>query len=210
MENEPVPPSSSVPPPPDIPPPPPPSVPPPPDIPPPPPAASMVPPVSAPPPSPAASSSSPAKFDSDEEDEGHVVGAADGVKEAAFDTRLIAGFIDGVIAAILMNILFKLSWILGWGGYMAYFAVRDSLPFLNGQSPGKKLMKICAVDANGKNLSGNWALGITRNWIMAIPFAPLYEAYVLYSKKEAHMPLRRLGDDWAKTKVVVVKDAVGA
>lgn len=204
MENEPVPPPSSVPPPPDIPPPPP-SMPPPPDIPPPPPPVSVVPPVSAPPPPPA--SSSKVNFDGEE---GDAPVSADGVQEAAFDTRLIAGFIDGVIAGILMSILSKISVLLGWAGYMGLFAIRDSLPFLNGQSPGKKLMKICAVDANGKNLSGNWALGITRNWIMAIPFAPLYEAYVLYSKKEAHLPLRRLGDDWAKTKVVVVKDPPAA
>jgi len=206
MENEPVPPPSSVPPPPDLaPPPPPPSVPPPPDLAPPPPPPRVAS-TDVPPPPPV--SSSPAKFDADdhEEEGGHATGSPEGVKEADLVTRVIACVIDSVAAWVLYLIIAMIHWTLGYLVFAAILLVRDALPFLDGQSPGKRLMKIRAVEENGKKLTNNWAASITRNILLAIPFAGLYEAYILYSKKEAHMPLRRLGDEWAKTKVIVVKD----
>jgi uncharacterized RDD family membrane protein YckC len=162
-----------------------------------------------PPPPPPASSTDPyvppkVKLDSDGDSEEESV-VAQLAGEAPFDSRLIAGLIDGFIAGIVMSLVMGLSSMLGWLLYFAFMLAKDSLPFLDGQSPGKKLMKLRAVDAQGKSLSGNWEVGIKRNIFMAIPFVPLYEAYVLYQKKEQHLPLRRTGDDLAKTKVISLK-----
>jgi uncharacterized RDD family membrane protein YckC len=167
-----------------------------------------------PPPPPPAASADPyvppkTQFDSDDAGgEESVVAQLAG--EAAFDSRLIAGIIDGFAAGVVMMIVAKLSVMLGWLVMIGYMLAKDSLPFLDGQSLGKKLMKIRAVDAEGKSLSGNWETGIKRNILMAIPFVPLYEAYVLYQKKEQHLPLRRTGDDMAKTKVIKVKAVAAA
>jgi uncharacterized RDD family membrane protein YckC len=172
-----------------------------------PPPPSPVPPMpdTPPPPPPAAKSTGPApKFDADDSGEEESV-VAQLAGEAPFDSRLIAGLIDGFIAGIVMSLAMGLSSMLGWLLYFAFMLAKDSLPFLDGQSPGKKLMKLRAVDAQGKSLSGNWEVGIKRNIFMAIPFVPLYEAYVLYQKKEQHLPLRRTGDDLAKTKVISLK-----
>ena len=203
MENEPEKPQSSVPPPPDLPPP---------NLTPPPP--SSAPPMLdiPPPPPPVVTGGEPApkpKFDSGEgEEEESVVGQLAG--EAPFDSRLIAGIIDGFVAFILMSLVMGISTVLGWLLWIGYMLAKDSLPFLDGQSIGKKLMKMRAVDAQGKSLSGNWEVGIKRNILMAIPFVPLYEAYVLYQKKEQHLPLRRTGDDMAKTKVIRVTEVPAA
>jgi len=82
--------------------------------------------------------------------------------------------------------------------------VRDSLPFLEGQSLGKKIMKTKAVKADGSSLSGDWTTGAIRNILMAVPFGGLVESVVILvrsGKPEAGM---RLGDEWAKTKVISV------
>lgn len=203
MENEPEKPQSSVPPPPDIPPPSTGSAVPPPNLTPPPP--SPAPPMPDTPPPPATDpyvppKQEPAKFDSDDEAPVSTAG------EAKFDTRLIAGFIDAIVGTVIYMILGKLSFMLGWLVSSSYYLLRDALPFLDGQSVGKKMMKTRAVDAAGKSLSGNWQASIIRNVGLFIPFFGFIEAYILYSKKNEGAPLRRLGDDWAKTKVVVVKD----
>jgi hypothetical protein len=213
MENEPEKPQSSVTPPPDIPPPSTGSAVPPPNLePPPPPSAQPMPDIPPPPPPVAASSEPPpkAKFDADAgaDEEESVVAQLAG--EAPFDSRLIAGIIDGFVAGILMGIVMGLSTLLGWLLWIGYMLAKDSLPFLDGQSIGKKLMKLRAVDAQGKSLSGNWEVGIKRNIFLAIPFLNLYEAYVLYQKKEQHLPLRRTGDDTAKTKVIRLKEVPAA
>lgn len=207
MENEPEKPQSSVTPPPDLPPPvsavpPPPDLPrpsvgmpPPPDLPPPPPPVSEPKAVSAPKPAP---KSEAAKFDSDEEDP-PVSGA-----QATFENRVIAAIIDSFVGLGVYIVLAMVARPLGTLGLLAYALVKDALPFLEGQSIGKKVMKIKAVELDGKSLSGNWQASVVRNLPMVIPFFGLVEAYILYSKKDQDVPLRRLGDEWGKTKVVVV------
>ena len=66
---------------------------------------------------------------------------------------------------------------------------------------GKKVVKIKAVTEDGRSLSGNWGPGIIRNVVLFIPFFPIIELIVLATNKEK--PMRRLGDQWAKTKVIV-------
>ena len=205
MENEPEKPQSSVPPPPDVPPPSTGSAVPPPNLAPPPPSPAPPMPDMPPPPPPVAAADPyvppKAKLDSDE---GELAVSTAG--EAKFDTRLIAAFIDAIIGTVIYMVLGKLSLMLGWLVSSSYYLLRDALPFLDGQSVGKKMMKTRAVDLEGKSLSGNWQASIVRNIGLFIPFFGLVEAYILYTKKNEGAPLRRLGDDWAKTKVVVVKD----
>lgn len=142
---------------------------------------------------------SAAKIDSDEVEDAPKAGS-----EAAFDTRVIAAIIDCfVFLGIHLVIDILLPSTLGLLVAIAYLLTRDALPFLEGQSLGKRLMKIRAVDLTGGRLTGNWQASIVRNIPLAIPFFGLVEAYILYQKKEKGEPLLRLGDEWGKTKVVV-------
>lgn len=124
-----------------------------------------------------------------------------------FNTRVIAVIIDSALvwgiglglAFILPNFAHKLAWIAG----MAYFVTRDSLPFLGGQSVGKKVMKIRAVSLDGKPLTGNWEASLIRSGVLCIPFFFLLELYLLLTRESGPDRGRRLGDEWAKTKVIV-------
>lgn len=125
--------------------------------------------------------------------------------EAAFDNRVIAAIIDSFVfvgLVIVVDIIFPraLAYLVAY----AYILTRDALPVLDGQSIGKKLMKIRAVTLSGAKLTNNWQASVIRNISMAIPFFGLVEAYILYQKKEKGEPLIRLGDEWGKTKVVAV------
>lgn len=88
---------------------------------------------------------------------------------------------------------------------MAYILVRDCLPFLDGQSLGKKIIGLKAVTTDGQSLSGNWNPGLIRNVALLIPLFALVELIILLTKKDAPEGLLRLGDQWAGTKVVVSK-----
>ena len=125
--------------------------------------------------------------------------------EAAFDNRMIAGIIDCfVYGGIVIVIDIILPWFLAYLSATAYILFRDALPFLEGQSVGKKLMKIRAVEQIGAKLTNNWMTSAIRNASLAIPLFGFIEAYILYQKKEKGEPLIRLGDEWAKTKVIAV------
>ena len=105
-----------------------------------------------------------------------------------------------------------LAWLIDWvitipvcfipcvGGVIAvaYLITKDALPFLGGRSLGKKVMKIRAVTTEGASLSGNWSPGIVRNAVFLIPFFIFVELFFLFRDKDR----LRLGDKWAKTKVV--------
>lgn len=123
---------------------------------------------------------------------------------APFNTRVIAAVIDYgaviiatmVLGRILPGILSPVVSLIGLG----YILTKDSLPFLGGQSIGKKVMKLRAVTADGTPLTGNWEKGILRNAFLII--APV-ELVVLLLREEKPEKGRRLGDDFAKTKVIV-------
>lgn len=125
--------------------------------------------------------------------------------EAPFNSRVLGGLIDSVVC-VALNIACHIALpnVLEFiGGLVstAYFLTRDSLPFLGGQSIGKKAMRIKAVTLDGKSLAGNWQAGIVRNVFIFI--APV-ELFILWNRNEKGGTLRRLGDDYAKTKVIVV------
>lgn len=125
---------------------------------------------------------------------------------ASFENRVIAAIIDCFIAGGVYAVLAMVSGTIGWLAMMAYLLTKDALPFLDGHSLGKRIMKLRAVSLEGKSLSGDWQSSIVRNLPLIIPFFGFVELYVLFTRKGNPPPLRRLGDEWAKTKVVVVKE----
>jgi uncharacterized RDD family membrane protein YckC len=83
---------------------------------------------------------------------------------------------------------------------------RDSLPFLGGQSVGKKAMTIKVVTMDGQSLSGNWEKAAIRNAVLIIPFFPLVELLILLTREGKPDRGRRLGDEWAQTQVILAPD----
>ncbi len=123
--------------------------------------------------------------------------------EASLGQRCGAYLIDSLIAIGLALITSKVGSISNVIG-MAYILTKDALPFLDGQSIGKKALGLKAVTENGESLSGNWNPGLIRNAVLFIPFFPLVELIVLFTKKDSPEGLLRLGDQWAKTKVLYI------
>lgn len=136
-----------------------------------------------------------------DDDEDEVPGS-----DAPFETRAIAGIIDAFVAAGLSWVAGTIHPKLGTLAWIGYMLVRDALPFMDGHSLGKRILKIKAVTMEGKSLSGDWGASVVRNLLLAIPLVGLIELIVLYIRKDKAGPLRRLGDEWAKTKVVVAKE----
>ena len=129
---------------------------------------------------------------------------------APFNTRAIAAVIDLVVAiGLMVTVIFILPGFaskLGWLVLAGYLITRDSLPFLGGQSVGKKAMKIKAVTLDDKSLVGNWEVAAIRNGVLLIPFFGLIELFILLTREDKPERGRRLGDEWAKTKVIMAPD----
>ena len=126
---------------------------------------------------------------------------------APLPPRIIAAVIDFAICAFIGSILTAiLPRAIGNVGYLvgiSYILFRDALPFLGGQSVGKKLMKIRVVTADGQALTGNWTPALIRSAVFLIPCFVIVELVILYTRQSKPEAGRRLGDDWAKTKVIV-------
>jgi uncharacterized RDD family membrane protein YckC len=131
---------------------------------------------------------------------------------APFNTRIIAVLIDMVVmvglqmsvAWILPDFASKIAWLVG----LAYLVTRDSLPFLGGQSVGKKAMKLKVVTQQGASLVNNWEAALIRNAVLAIPLFGLVEVIILLTREDKPERGLRLGDEWAKTKVIVAPAAI--
>lgn len=126
--------------------------------------------------------------------------------EASLGQRIGAGLIDILVAMAAGYAVSRISSGLGFAVQVAYMMTRDSLSFLDGQSIGKKALNLRAVTEAGKSLSGDWNAGLIRNISMAVPFLPLVELIILLVGSGKPGGLRRLGDQWAKTKVVTTAD----
>ena len=129
---------------------------------------------------------------------------------APFNTRAIAAVIDCVLAfGLSLAAWMIVPGFLGSGlpslVGLGYLVSRDALPFLGGQSVGKKAMHLQAVTLDDKSLAGNWAPGLIRNAVLAIPLFGFVELFILLIREDKPEHGRRLGDEWANTKVVVVK-----
>ena len=124
-------------------------------------------------------------------------------------TRVVAILIDlGIAIGLYVGVLIVSGFTLHFLGSLAYpvaiafILTRDGLPFLNGQSPGKTAMKIKAVTLDGKSLAGNWQPALIRNAVLLIPFFMIVELIVLLTREDKPDQGIRLGDEWAKTRVV--------
>ena len=113
------------------------------------------------------------------------------------DVVVSAGLSIG-LTLLLPNFAHKIAYLASLG----YLITRDSLPFLGGQSIGKKAMKIKVVTLEGKSLVGNWESAVIRNIPLIIPLFGFVELFILLSREEKPERGRRLGDEWAKTQVV--------
>lgn len=125
---------------------------------------------------------------------------------APLNSRLLGGILDSLVG---LGLYFSVMWLLpefferiAWVLVAAYWITRDSLPFLKGQSVGKMAMKTKVVKADGSDIIGDWPTAIVRNVALMVPFFGLVEAIILITRDSKPERGRRLGDEWAKTKVV--------
>lgn len=160
-----------------------------------------------PPPPPAGNPEAAVQFRVRKEGEPVEAPVTAGSGTATFNNRIIATVIDCAVAIGLnIGLVFILPGFaerLGWLAALAYLLTRDALPFLGGQSVGKKAVGIRAVTADGQPLTGNWEKSLVRNLPLLIPFLPLVELYVLLTREGKTNQGLRLGDEWAKTRVIV-------
>lgn len=122
--------------------------------------------------------------------------------KAGLGDRFLGVLIDWLVCMALYYIL---DVFIGWGISYAlgavYFLVRDALPFLDGQSIGKKVMKTRAVkEDSGAPLTNDYATSLIRNIPAVIPIVSLVDAIFILIGDER----KRLGDKIGKT--IVVKE----
>ena len=133
-------------------------------------------------------------------------------EQASIGLRVGATLIDSIAVSIvtvilstILGIISSSLGILAFPVYLAGMLLRDSLPFLDGQSLGKKILGLRAVTTDGKSLSGDWKTGAIRNVPLIIPIFPIVELVILIQKKDAPEGMLRFGDQWAGTKVITAK-----
>ena len=162
-------------------------------------------------------------------------------KKADTGKRIIAAIVDALIAFIVVVIIMAtLGWIPGIGGLfrflasllaVAYMGFRDAIPIsdLDGASPGKKILGLKAVNADGSNC--DYEASFKRNlpfvipgvlslfsiipllgWLIAILGA--FVALVIYAVelyKVITDPLgKRIGDMFADTLVIETASSASA
>ena len=122
--------------------------------------------------------------------------ATAGFELARPGARFVGALIDGVLSAIASTIP-----AIGIVIAIVYSLVKDALPFLEGQSIGKRAMGIRAVkQASGEPLTNDYVTAIVRQVSLWIPLFNVVDAAMVFSQDR-----RRFGDRWAKTIVVVAK-----
>ena len=127
--------------------------------------------------------------------------------------RFIAALIDGALSAAV-GFIPIIGAIIG----TIYMLLRDSM--FEGQSLGKKIMKLQVITEEGKR--PDYMVSIRRNGIFALPIlimiipvagwiiAPILSIVILVIEimKVLNEPKgRRLGDQWAATQVIVYQEA---
>jgi uncharacterized RDD family membrane protein YckC len=112
---------------------------------------------------------------------------------ATAGSRFLANLLDGIVGGVPALIP-----IVGWIWAILYSFTKDALPFLGGQSVGKKVMGLRVVNVEtGKPIKGDYGTAITRQLSLFIPFFGFVDACMVFSSEG-----RRFGDKWAKTVVV--------
>ncbi|MCT4644260.1 MAG: RDD family protein [Carboxylicivirga sp.] len=111
-----------------------------------------------------------------------------------FTERLIAGLVDLTIT-LGLSLFPRIGWLFG----LIYFLFKDSLPFISGQSFGRRLFNIKVVKvADDHSLVGSPDKALVRQIVFLIPFLNLIELYLFFFMKE------RYGARWTHTKVIKV------
>jgi len=110
---------------------------------------------------------------------------------------LIDSLIINVVAVVFGAINSRLGTLFNVIG-IAYYLTKDAIPQLNGQSIGKKIMKIKVVkEDTGDMITSDWGTAIIRSVSLIIPLFNIVDALMVFSSDR-----RRFGDKWAKTVVV--------
>jgi uncharacterized RDD family membrane protein YckC len=121
--------------------------------------------------------------------------------KASAGDRFIAALIDGIISAVPIYLFIPISFTLVVPGYalcIAYQLTKDALPFLNGQSIGKRVMKIKVVKQDtGEMITNDYGTAIIRQLSLLIPIFNIIDAAMVLGSEGL-----RFGDQWAKTRVV--------
>ena len=113
---------------------------------------------------------------------------------ASAGDRFLARLIDGFAVSLISIIIPFIGGIAG----LVYLFTMDALPFLNGQSIGKKVMKIRVVDAaTERPITEDYSKSALRYVSLIIPFFNIIDAFMVLSDDG-----RRFGDKWADTKVM--------
>jgi uncharacterized RDD family membrane protein YckC len=112
---------------------------------------------------------------------------------ATAGARFLASCLDVIVAGVPAFIP-----IAGWIWAILYIWTKDALPFLGGQSVGKKVLGLRVINLEtGKPIKGDYGAAITRQLSLAIPVFGIVDACMVFSAEG-----RRFGDKWAKTVVV--------
>ena len=107
-------------------------------------------------------------------------------------SRFLAAVIDGVLGGVFWLVPF------GFVAGIIYSFVKDALPFLNGQSIGKRAMSIRVVRVqDGSPITNDYVTAIVRQISLCIPVFNIIDMLMVFSAER-----RRFGDRWAKTVVV--------
>lgn len=110
--------------------------------------------------------------------------------------RLGAFLIDLVLQCVVLPVP-----LIGILASVVYGLVKDALPFFDGQSIGKRAMRIRAVRQDtGAKLTGDYATAIVRQVSLYIPLFDIVDALMVLSADGC-----RFGDRWAGTRVVQEK-----
>jgi len=122
--------------------------------------------------------------------------------QASLLDRFLGGLIDWLV---VVAISYLLRGVLGWQvTYLVsavYILIRDALPFLNGQSIGKRIMKTRSVlEDSGAHTTNDYRTSFLRNILLFIPIVSIVDALFIFSGDR-----KRLGDKLAKTIVIYNK-----
>jgi len=116
--------------------------------------------------------------------------------------RFLGILIDGIAMAVVYYIIEMLAgFVIGYLTTSVYYLVRDALPFTDGQSLGKKVMKTRAVkEDSSAPLTNDYATSVIRNITLIIPLVGLIDAIFIFIDDDS----KRLGDKIGKT--IVIKE----
>ena len=125
--------------------------------------------------------------------------SSESTEMAGAGERFIAFLIDYAIIFVVV-IIPVIGWTIGALVAMVYSLTKDALPFLNGQSIGKKAMKLRVVKEDTKApITNDYGSAIVRQVSLMIPIFGIVDAFMVLSESK-----KRFGDQWAKT--IVIKE----